>query len=155
MTGNIPPWKSLASDGSHSQIPPLVTLHRYFIWANQMRVHFDEILLERELAGVQIESFLYMSYWYAGLYVVIEGWRELDLTDDVIDAMLQSPNVDLLRRYRNGVFHFQKEYNDERFMTFMKEGNDSVSWVPSLNQQFGRYFLDVHRARNAHNHAAR
>jgi hypothetical protein len=57
----------------------------------------------------------------------------------------------VLRRYRNGVFHFQKEYNDERFMAFMKEGYDSVSWIRPLNQQFGLYFLDAHRARNAHN----
>jgi hypothetical protein len=50
-----------------------------------------------------------MSYWYAALYVVIEGWRDLGLADATIDALLQSPNVDLLKRYRNGVFHFQKD----------------------------------------------
>ncbi len=26
-----------------------------------------------------IEAVMYMSYWYAGLYVVIEGWLELKL----------------------------------------------------------------------------
>jgi hypothetical protein len=70
-----------------------------------------------------------MSYWYGGLYVVIEGWQELGLSDAVIDATLQSPNVHLLRRYRNGVFHFKKDYNDERFLAFMKDGNASVSVV--------------------------
>ena len=55
-----------------------ITLHRYYIWANRMRTHFDDILVRGdELADHQIETFLYMSYWYAGLYVVIEGWREL------------------------------------------------------------------------------
>ena len=57
--------------------PELVTLHRYFIWANHMRTHFveifDEILAtKKQLEGAtEIESFLYMSYWYGGLYVVI------------------------------------------------------------------------------------
>jgi hypothetical protein len=84
-----------------------VTLHRYYIWANRMRTHFDEVISKGMLDGkAEIESFLYMSYWYGGLYVVIEGWRELKLTDNTIDILLQSPNVELLRRYRNAVFHF-------------------------------------------------
>lgn len=61
----------------------------------------------------EIESFLYMSYWYGGLYVVIEGWQRLKLSDDIIDNLLISSNVQLLKRYRNGVFHFQKEYIDK------------------------------------------
>jgi hypothetical protein len=109
-----------------------------------MRTHFYEILArEPELEGTAfIESFLYMSYWYGGLYVVIEGWKALKLSDGVIDEFLKSSNVELLRRYRNGVFHFQRDYNDERFNEFMRQGNDAVTWVRSLNEQFGRYFLE-------------
>ena len=120
----------------------IVTLHRYYITANRMRTHFDEILSKGALdRKALIESFLYMGYWYGGLYVVIEGWRELQLTDTAIDGLLQSSNVDLLRRFRNGVFHFQSQYNDKRFIAFMEEGTDSVEWVRSLNLEFGRYFL--------------
>jgi hypothetical protein len=125
--------------------PELFTLHRYFIWANRMRTHFYDLLAkERDpsTGTAQIESFLYMSYWYAGLYVVIEGWQELHLSDSVIDGLLQSPNVKLLRRYRNGVFHFQSDYNDQRFEEFMTQGTDEVAWVRVLNEQFGRYFLE-------------
>jgi len=121
------------------------TLHRYFIWANRMRAHFDEILSRgNPFSGPgQIESFLYMSYWYGGLYVVIEGWQELKLVDPEIDALLQSPNVGLLRRYRNGVFHFQTEYNDTRFEAFMTEGAATVEWVRTLNSEFRRYLLQA------------
>jgi hypothetical protein len=81
-----------------------------------MRTHFDEVLSRGAPVGeAEIESFLYMSYWYGALYVVIEGWRELKLADTGIDNLLESPNVDLLRKYRNGVFHFQADYNDKRF----------------------------------------
>jgi len=121
----------------------IITLHRYFIWADRMRVHFDEVISKGALdEATQIDGFLYMSYWYGGLYVVIEGWQKLKRSDPVIDTMLQSPNVDLLRRYRNGVFHFQNNYNDKRFLAFMEEGKDSVSWVRSLNVHFGRFFLE-------------
>ena len=122
------------------------TLHRYYIWANRMRTHFDGILSKGEFdRKAEIESFLYMSYWYGGLYIVIEGWRELKLTDVAIEELLQSPNVELLRRYRNGAFHFQKDYHDKRFTAFMEEGKDSVTWVRSLNSELGRYFLARHR----------
>ena len=124
--------------------PEILTLHRYFIWANRMRTHFDAILADGQPEGTRdIESFLYMSYWYAALYVVIEGWRDLKLTDKTIDELLNSPNVGLLRRYRNGAFHFQKKYLDRRFEEFMKEGVDQVTWIRTLNEQFGRYFLDT------------
>ncbi len=117
----------------------LLSLHRYYIWANRMRTHFDEILASGTSATGQgeIESVLYMSYWYGGLYVVVEGWKELGLTDAAVDRLLESPNVDLLRRYRNGVFHFQRQYNDQRFMEFITQGTDVVPWVRNLNQQLG------------------
>ena len=118
-------------------------LHRYYIWANRMRTHFDGLIASGVVSSGQgeIEGILYMSYWYGGLYVVVEGWNELKLRDNAIDELLTSPNVDLLRRYRNGVFHFQRKYNDQRFMSFMGEGADTVAWVRNLNEQFGRYFL--------------
>lgn len=128
----------------------IITLHRYFIWANKMRTDFDDILKRKDSIPkkqYEIESFLYMSYWYGGLYVVIEGWKELGLADKKIDPMLEFPNVELLRRYRNGVFHFQKEYNDERFMGFIRDGQDCVWWIRILNREFGRYFLEWYERR--------
>jgi hypothetical protein len=134
--------------------PELLTLHRYFIWANRMRVHFETAAapfaeLVRPDAEIDettvFESTLYMSYWYGGLYVVIEGWKDLNLSDSVIDELLKSPNVGLLKRYRHGVFHFQRDYFDKRFTEFMDQGIDAVTWVRSLNEQFGRYFLELPR----------
>jgi hypothetical protein len=94
-------------------LPAVVTLHKYFIWSNSMRTHLDEVLprVSPELDWFEPEAMkmnLYLSYWYGDLYVVIEGWTALGLSDIKIDALLKSPNVELLRRYRNGVFHFQK-----------------------------------------------
>lgn len=92
------------------------------------------------------ESWIAMSYWYGGLYVVIEGWRELELRDPQIDALLASPNVDLLKRYRNGIFHYQRRYFDERFVELIRDGEDVVNWVRELNSQFGRFFLEWFKA---------
>ena len=115
-----------------------VTLHRYYIWANKFRTHFDGLItgadLKLNLPPVWFadEPGLFLSYWYAALYVVIEGWKELGFQDAEIDALLTSPNVKRLKRYRNGVCHFQPKYLDERFLEMMRSP-DSVQWVRSLN----------------------
>jgi hypothetical protein len=82
---------------------------------------------------------IFMSYWYGSLYVVIEGWRQLRLTDPKIVSLLASSNVALLKKYRNGVFHFQKNYFDDRFAGFVA-AVDSVSWVRTIHSEFGEYF---------------
>jgi len=83
---------------------------------------------------------IFMSYWYGGLYVVVEGWKELGFHDPDIDRLIESPKVELLRRYRNGAFHFQRDYADDRFFRFIEE-RDSATWVHELNSSLGRFFL--------------
>src|SRR5690242_14928407 len=103
--------------------PVLATLHRYFIAANKMRIRFDKTLEDPEvinrfsdegplirLTMLHVDDYgVFMSYWYSGLYIVVEGYRELQLHDPKIDELLRSPNVDALRLFRNATFHFQKE----------------------------------------------
>jgi hypothetical protein len=109
-----------------------------------MRTHLDEVLSKGVPEGkTEIECFLYMSYWYGGLYVVIEGWRVLKLTDPAIDALLQSPNVKLLREYRNGTFHFQRSYLSDKFTGLFAKGIDVAAWVRALNLELGRYFHEA------------
>lgn len=121
-------------------------LHRYFLQANKMRAHYYE-LMERDGAArvdddAWPEQFLHMCLWYGCLFVVVEGWSELGLSDPEIESLLASPNVALLKRFRNGVFHYQRDYWDERFVGFIGEGVASVDWVRALNRAFGRYFLE-------------
>jgi len=124
----------------------LLTLHRYYIWANKFRTQFYQSLNspidpnEPPLLSFADTKGLYLSYWYAALYVVIEGWKVLGCADVEVDALLISPNVEHLRRYRNGVCHFQPKYLDDRFVEMMT-ASDSVEWVRTLNSAFGRYFL--------------
>jgi len=137
-----------------NQIPPIVTLYRYFIASNKMRILFDRTLtdpqfrekyqgkdpLSRAFVMHADDYGVFMFYWYGGLYVVIEGYRELGLSDSKIDSLLASPNVDFLRRCRNGVFHFQKDYIDERLLGFIRQP-DSANWVRELTESFSEFFL--------------
>lgn len=122
----------------------LLSLHRYFIWANRLRTHFDAELKKRHQSSDEVttEEFMYMSLWYASLYVVCEGWKELCLSDPIIDDLLKSENLNLLRLYRNASYHFKKNYYDKKFMSFITEGQNTVKWVRTLNHEFGRFFLE-------------
>jgi hypothetical protein len=138
-------------------LPPIFCLHRYWIYSNRMRQFFDRALtasqqdfitFEKETEPAKVIAAagafavgpgLFMSYWYGSLYVVIEGWRQLRLTDPKIDPLLLSPNVRSLRKYRDGVFHFQRNYFDDRFLNFIK-ARDSVAWVRTIHSELGAYF---------------
>jgi len=123
----------------------IFSLHRYFLWAITMRDHYEKAgqrfsptpsFFENEAAN---EAFMYLSYWYAGLYVVCEGWQELKLVDPEIDALLKSPHLDVLRRFRHGVYHYQADYFDPRFINAFALGKDFDDWITSLAHAFNRY----------------
>jgi hypothetical protein len=88
-----------------------------------------------------------MSYWYGSLYVVVEGYQELKFSDPVLDKILKSPNVELLRKYRNGTFHYQKTYFDHCFEEFVKQGIESAVWIHNVSEQLGRFFLEESKRR--------
>jgi hypothetical protein len=75
------------------------------------------------------------------LYVLIEGWRELRHDDPDVNRLLGSPNVDLLRRFRNGTFHFQKSYFDARFTEFWFSETEAIVWADEIHNAFDAWFL--------------
>lgn len=126
----------------------LITLHKYYIWANRFRDLMDGALArvgpptaENYREFFVSDAGLFMSFWYSALYVVIEGYGQLSVSDPRIDELLKSPNTELLRRYRNGVCHFQKDYFDKRFTDFMGQP-DTPQWIRAVNLEFGRFFLE-------------
>ena len=137
--------------------PEFMTLHRYWVHANRLREYFLSSLMNPEwldlakLTGTQNnlaslnlafmvhDPGIFMSYWYSSLYVVVEGWKELKLQDSDVDRLLGSPNVELLKRFRNGIFHYQRHYFDDRFTDFVS-ADDTVPWVNELTNAIGAYF---------------
>ncbi|ANF30821.1 hypothetical protein A0130_03200 [Leifsonia xyli] len=83
-----------------------------------------------------------MLLWYAALYVVIEGWKELDLSDSEVDGFLSDDRTDKLRVFRNKVFHYQKEYSPNGLVAFLEadgpDGSSSAEWVRGTHFALGR-----------------
>ncbi len=125
-----------------------LTLHKYYIYSNRMNYHFDLLIKDKIINNISVsndiftDELIYMSYWYSSLYVVIEGWRELNLKDDRIDTLLKSSNLDYLKRFRNGVFHFQRDYLDNRLIEFLSSNENPVKWVRELNLAFNEWFIE-------------
>ena len=124
----------------------LFTLHRYFLWANRHRDEFLSRVANTGLPPEDIEelkhwvraNFVNGAPWLASLYVIVEGWHDLNLSDEVIDGLLTPTHVDSLRRFRNGVFHFQKNYFDDRFLGLLN--SNGPEWAVKLHREFGRFF---------------
>jgi hypothetical protein len=131
----------------------IISLYRYFLWAQEMRALFAsqlatrrwriEVLREANDAREATEDIYlrpFMSYWLAGMYVVIEGWRKrLQLHDTEIDSLLQSPNVDLLEQFRHGSFHYRPELLTNEFMNFIAV-DGTHGWMESVADAFAQWF---------------
>ena len=59
-----------------------------------------------------------------------------------MDELLTDPaferNVHLLRRFRNGVYHYQRDLLNERLLAFLREGEHTVPWAFLLHSEFKR-----------------
>jgi hypothetical protein len=135
-----------------SFLPPL-SLHHYFVVAARMRHYFESNLVpveETTVAALQdpdlaaFELFSsprgsFMCYWYASLYVVVQGFRNLKLIDPRINALLASPNVKALRRCWNSVFRYQPDYFSATLLESI-QSPDFIGWVRELMEAFCAYF---------------
>jgi len=93
--------------------------------------------------GGQLSMFHAVSVWYALLYVVVEGYRELDLHDKAVDSVLSEGNyVEELRRFRNAIFHYQEQVISPKIMEFL-EAKDSEIWIRRLNRALDRFLTNA------------
>ena len=89
-------------------------------------------------------GFSWMCYWYSSLYVALETYSDIGEGDPVIDALLAHPAdyQGLLRRFRNGVFHFQKNPADPKLISLLAAGEDHAIWIQALHHELKRYFSE-------------
>jgi hypothetical protein len=134
-----------------SKTETILILFRYFTAASLMRQDFDGHLCspkDMEWVGDDPLRFLIskaglkMCLWYGMLYVVVEGWREAKLSDSEVDRLLASQNTELLRKFRNGMFHFQEDqWLPKKFSDFFVPTNKTVEWARALTAEFRRYLM--------------
>lgn len=124
-------------------------LHRYFITADLMRQRFQEVLHPdlKEGSTEFLKAQAYLHLWYAALFVVIEGaTEELKIEDppfgNLYDFEKKEWKVELLKklkRYRNAVFHYQKDYLSSKFDDLYNE-EDAAAWMRVIHESISDYF---------------
>jgi hypothetical protein len=122
----------------------LISWGRYLYWADLMQRDWDKFMTEKGVdADKIIPEWLGVScYWAASLYVVIEGWETEKLEDPIIDALLGISNYkDVLRRLRNGTFHYQAALISPKVTEFF-ESTDVTLWLYVLHEEFCRWLRD-------------
>ncbi|MGB6438398.1 MAG: hypothetical protein WBE89_03495 [Methyloceanibacter sp.] len=65
---------------------------------------------------------------------------------------LSDPRVDTLRLFRNGCFHYQRDY--QKFAPFLSGDLESFDWAERLQMQFGAYFAKHPAQQSAGSHRA-
>lgn len=114
----------------------MVAWGQYIHWANMQYEHREQ--LDEDCSGAIF--FGVMSHWIAAQYVVIEGWYKLKESDETIDNLLNSyPDyVDIFRRCRNAVYHYQNKLLDKRIRKALK-GEELYDWLVAIKWEFERY----------------
>jgi hypothetical protein len=132
-------------------IQGILAFARYLSWADLLaRLYEDELTGEtdtEDAADIRQQEwrrFGLVCYWYGSLHVVVEAWDQLGFSDPVIDKLLAHPKDfrALLRRYRNGVFHFQRSLLDRKVLDLLEQGAPHVWWVRALHAELVRFLAD-------------
>lgn len=111
---------------------------QYLYWA---QLNVDRwICADKQTAT---ESIATSFQFFASMYVVIEGWEQLNIKDEKIDNILEKnkEGLALLRRARNAVYHFQKTFYGEKITDFAYEFAKD-SWVIVLHYEFIRFLSE-------------
>ncbi len=135
------------SDPSQEAFFQLAALHKYFLNADFLRAVFMRRIKREqspaEMSFVEsLDDTIAMSLWYATVYVVIEGWRETRVTDPELNVLLEDDRVSDLRRFRNQIFHYQREYDNPKLLEFL--GTDdghaqlATEWIQRTHASLGR-----------------
>ena len=131
---------------------PLASLHKHFLAADAVKqLLFTKIPVdsltsklspELQEAAQQFSSMLRLQVFYALIYVVVEGYRELGYNDEGVDKLLENAGfVDSLRRFRNANFHFQEDPFSPKLIDFL-HAEGSEDWVRALYFALDRFFTE-------------
>ena len=112
------------------RLEKVIAWGRYLHWCDLHRKRFQKWIEIPHDVSDAIDGWHFValaSQWYASLWVVIEGWAEAKLKDQAIDELLEKTknNNSLLKRYRNGIYHFQPSLLEPRLVDFLKESEKS------------------------------
>ncbi len=119
------------------------SIYRQWIWADHLRNYFEETLPEKELninGNFTIEPYwMFMCLWYGILFSVLDALKELEVE---IPEVQDDINViyPILKKYRNGVFHIQKNYWPDKWLMLILD-ESTASKIERIHKKVGEFLL--------------
>lgn len=86
------------------------------------------------------EFFAYMSLWYASLWVVLDGWKQMGIDEPEATALLADEQFTKLKDFRDVTLHYRPSYLDKKHMGFVGDER-SVAWVKRAHKLIGATIL--------------
>jgi hypothetical protein len=125
----------------------IVVWSRYLTWCEDHYRRFDDLMAKdstHEGAADYAWFFARIAHWYASLWVVVEGWRELGLRDNIIDGLLRNGHAlcDLFRQFHNSVYHYRRDFFDSGIVAPLNEGEAAIPWAHALRSEFRRFLWE-------------
>jgi len=133
---------------TETELEKFFSWSRYLYWADRQRQQFVSYDDANEIPDDEDPEWHLVAVsaqWFASMWVVIEGWQELGYKDETIDSLLADyPDYcNLLRRFRNTVYHYQPKMIDKRMLEFSTEGGEHLMmWVFAIYLEFQRFMWE-------------
>ena len=135
----------------------MASLHKYYLRAEIMRGEFHTAREQfnqkygknwkgNSNTTEYFRAQMCIDYWIAGIFVVVEGYEKLCLSDPEVAKLLASPFQSKLRSYRAGTYHFREKYFDYDIRSFLGS-REASAWVESLDMALGCFLLREMSAR--------
>ena len=129
---------------------PLLALHRHFLAADAVKQFlFVAVPVDQKTSRLREDildlaqvwsSMLRLQIFYALMYVVVEGYRELGCQDSTVDSLLvKSHFVEGFKRFRNANFHFQGDPFSPKLLEFL-DAEGSEKWAHDLYSALKAFF---------------
>lgn len=119
----------------------LTLYHRSAEFLHRESIRYIDMVGEETEEGSRTSLFhtsarLWHGLWVASVYVVHEGFVQLDVQDLTLDRIRAKGDLTILRRFRNATFHFQPKWRDDRHTALIM--GDLTSWVQELHTRHGQ-----------------
>ena len=126
---------------SMKNVETIVGFGQYLHWSQMQYKHYRSFQEDSSDA----DFFGALAHWLASLYVVAEGWQEIGIPDPVISDLIAKYDdyYQLMRRFRNGVYHFQHKPLSVKLTDFLNPQSEGTLWAEALLFEFKRFLVST------------
>lgn len=97
-----------------------------------LRHKYGKDFMDKPPMDIMIHGmYMFLEYWHSTLQVVVEAYEKNNLSDEKVEALLEMPMRDKLKKFRDSSFHFREDFHDpDALSLYTTQG--ALEWIDSL-----------------------